>query len=86
MTVGRPEGVSIGLCDKLATMGLLEGDASQGGYLVAAWHRQHADGFQITVVLPGPAEALPHYSRDRRSTGGARGPALRNPRPEEQDC
>lgn len=79
MTVGRPEGVSIGLSDKLATIGLLEGDDFQGGYLVAAWHRQLADGFQIAVVLPGPAEALPHYSTDRRRTGGARGPALKPP-------
>lgn len=59
MTVGQPEGVSVGLSDKLATIGVLEGDVFQGGYLVAAWHREHADGFQIAVVLPGPAGALP---------------------------
>lgn len=86
MTVRRPEGVSVGLSDKLATIGVLEGDVFQGGYLVAAWHRAHADGFQIAAVLPDPAGALPHYSTDRRRTGGAPGLALRNPQTLEQDC
>lgn len=56
--VSWPEGVSGGLSEKLAAIGVLEGMFFREGYLVAGWHGANTGSFQTALFLPGPAELL----------------------------
>lgn len=57
-TVSWPEGVSSGLSEKLAAIGVPEGMFFRRGCIVAGWHGANTDSFQIALFLPGPTELL----------------------------